>query len=122
METFFKHPRKSELYTTLSLSKNGVWILKKELTLMKGTTKTLHIWLFPAGKRADTPEYRGAGVSANTNVASNHKVKNTTLASINAGKGIKLPSISLTTHLLFMREFNEATAQGRSCKTGRQNR
>jgi hypothetical protein len=89
---------------------------------MEGTTKTLHIWRFPAGRRADTPGYRGAGVSANANVASNNKVKNDSLASINPGKGIKLPGISLSTHLLFTREFNEATAQGHSCKTGSQKR
>jgi hypothetical protein len=89
---------------------------------MEGTTKTLHIWRFPAGKRADTPGYRGAGVPANAHVSSNHKVKNDSIASISAGKGIKLSDIFLTIHLLFTREFNEATTRGHSCKTGSRKR
>jgi hypothetical protein len=85
---------------------------------MEGTDKALHIWRFPAGRRADTPVYRGAGVSSN-----NKKEKNTSPASINAGKGINLSDIFLVTYLLFTRESskNEIT-RGHSCKNRKSKR
>jgi hypothetical protein len=77
---------------------------------MEERTKALHIWRFPAGRRADTLGYRGAGVF------SNHRKQNVPLASINAGKVIKLPGISLIAYLLFTRQSNEAITGGRSRK------
>jgi hypothetical protein len=80
---------------------------------MEERTKTLHIWRFPVGKRADTSEYRGAGVF------SCNKEKN---ASIHAGKVIQLPGISLITYHLFTRQSNEAIAGGRLRKNRKSKR
>jgi hypothetical protein len=84
---------------------------------MEGTSKKSHIWRFPAGRRADTPEFRGAGISSN-----NKKEKNASLASTNAGKVIQLPGIFLITYLLFTRQSNEAIARGRACKNRKSKR
>jgi hypothetical protein len=83
---------------------------------MEGTTKTLHIWRFPAGRQADTPEYRGAGIS------SNNKKKNASLASINAGKVIKFPGI-FHLHIFYLHaDQDEVITRGHSCKNRKSKR
>jgi hypothetical protein len=99
---------------------------------MERTITTLRIWRFPAGKRADTPGHRGAGVSTNTNNAgvstnanasSNKKEKNASLVSNNGGKVMQFPDIFLITYLLFTREPNKnEAARDHSCKNRKLNR
>jgi hypothetical protein len=118
-ETFSGFFRNSCLYRRglLTRQKNGFWMPKQERTLMEETHKRSHIWRFPAGERADTPGYRGAGVFSCSN-----KEKNASPASTNAGKVTKLSGISLITYLLFTRESNEAIVRGRSSKNRKSTR